>query len=205
MIRLLVDGPEHAAQRLVLAHGAGAGMQSPFMAGFAQVLGERGVRVVRFEFPYMERRQAGTRSPPDRAPILLERFRGVLAQLGEPGAWFIGGKSMGGRMASMLADEMCVAGVVCLGYPFHPPRRPERTRTAHLAQLRTRCLIVQGTRDPFGSAADVAGYVLSPSIRMVWIDEADHSLMLGRRHADKADSARPSALEATLGFMREAP
>ena len=87
----------------------------------------------------------------------------------------IGGKSLGGRIASMAADEAGVAGLVCLGYPFHPPGKPERLRTKHLETLRTPTLIVQGTRDALGSREDVAGYRLSPSIRIAWIEDGDHS------------------------------
>src|SRR5262245_54452928 len=127
-------------------------MESPFMAQLARQLGELGVRVARFDFPYMERRgAAGKRTPPDRLPVLLESWRGVVAQLGDAPRLAIGGKSMGGRIASMVADELGVAAVVCLGYPFHPPGRPEQLRTAHLEPLRTRCLILQGTRDEFGT------------------------------------------------------
>ena len=133
MPALLFDGPESSALRLVLAHGAGAGMSSPFMSAMAAELGVRGVRVARFEFPYMQRRKRGVRAPPDRMPVLLDSYRAVVSQLGAASQLVIGGKSMGGRVASMLADELGVAGLVCLGYPFHPAKRPERTRTGAFA------------------------------------------------------------------------
>jgi predicted alpha/beta-hydrolase family hydrolase len=87
----------------------------------------------------------------------------------------IGGKSLGGRIASMLADETGVAGLVCLGYPFHPPGKPDRLRTEHLRTLHTPALILQGTRDPFGSPDEVSGYALSTSIRVHWLVDGDHS------------------------------
>ncbi len=98
-----------------------------------------------------------------------------MAQLGGVERLVIGGKSLGGRIASMVADEAGVRGLVCLGYPFHPPGKPEQLRTEHLQMLRTPALIVQGTRDALGSREEVAGYRLSPSIRIAWIEEGDHS------------------------------
>jgi len=118
------------------------------MDTMAELVAASGIQVVRFEFEYMaKRREDGTRRGPDRAPRLLARFTKVLALVGPADQVVIGGKSMGGRIASMIADEVGAAGVVCLGYPFHPPGKPERLRTAHLATLKTPTLIVQGTRD----------------------------------------------------------
>jgi hypothetical protein len=170
----LHDGPRDAAATLILAHGAGGAMDTPFMNTFAEELGARGVHVVRFEFPYMAaRRTGGKRGAPDRQPVLLDAWRRVVGEHGSE--VFIGGKSMGGRMASMVADELGVRGLVCLGYPFHPPGKPDQLRTAHLESLRTPALIVQGTRDPFGTRDEVSGYALSPAIRVAWIEGGDHS------------------------------
>ena len=167
---LLVDGPEAAPLTVVLAHGAGAPMHTPFMNAIARGLAGGGLRVVRFEFPYMRaRRQTGARRPPDREPVLRQAWLDVITGLGGGGRLVIGGKSLGGRMASLVADEAAVGGLVCLGYPFHPPGQLARLRTAHLATLRTPTLIVQGTRDPFGTPSDVAGYDLTPQIRIEWI------------------------------------
>jgi predicted alpha/beta-hydrolase family hydrolase len=172
----LVNGSRDAPITLVLAHGAGASMDSPFMNTIAQAIAGDDVRVVRFEFPYMAARRAGgKRGAPDREPILLGSWRSVIAQLGDPSRLVIGGKSMGGRIASMVADEAGVAGLVCLGYPFHPPGNPARTRVKHLENLRTPTLIVQGTRDSFGLPGEVANYGLSKQIRIVWIEAGDHS------------------------------
>ena len=98
-----------------------------------------------------------------------------MANLGGGPSLVIGGKSLGGRIASMVADEVGARGLVCLGYPFHPPGKPEQLRTKHLENLATPALFIQGTRDPFGSAADVASYHLSAQIRMHWIEAGDHS------------------------------
>lgn len=173
---LLIDGPDDSPHTFVFAHGAGAGMETPFMETVARKVGERGIRVVRFEFPYMAaRRTGGKRGAPDRQPVLLQAWRDVAAQLGGGEGLVIGGKSMGGRMATMIADELNVRGVAVLGYPFHPPGAPEKLRTAHLETLRTPALIVQGKRDPFGTEEDVAKYRLSPTIRIEWL-QGQHSL-----------------------------
>jgi len=196
---LIWDGPKRGAARLLLAHGAGADMHSPFMRVCAQALAERGISVVRFNFPYMERRrERGVRSPPDRAPVLLEHFGQVVAQLGAAQQLIIGGKSMGGRIASMIADELGVAGLVCLGYPFHPPGKLDKTRTAHLAALRTPCLIVQGTRDAFGTREDVSNYVLSPRVNITWIEGGNHDLKVPA-YLTKRAPARKRATAATTG------
>jgi predicted alpha/beta-hydrolase family hydrolase len=161
---------------LVLAHGAGAGMRSPFMEAFAEGLAARGIPVCRFEFPYMRDASAsGRRRPPNPEPVLRQCWTEVIARMGSR-PLIIGGKSLGGRIASLIADGSAAAGLVCLGYPFHPPGRPERTRTAHLAKLRTPTLIYQGTRDHFGSFREVGGYDLSPAIAIRWLEDGDHSL-----------------------------
>ena len=176
-------------------------MDSDFMSALATGLGRRGVRVARFEFAYMARRRDGQRPPPDRAPVLLERFRAAVRRAGAPETLVIGGKSLGGRMASMLADELGVRGVLCLGYPFHPPAKPEQTRTEHLADLRTPCLIVQGTRDPFGTREQVAGYRLSRNIRLAWIEDGDHDLRPRRMQGFDPEAAREQLLLLAASFV----
>ena len=173
----LFDGPEKAPLTVVLAHGAGAPMNTPFLNTVARGLGADGYRVARFEFPYMRaRRETGRKGgAPDREPILRNSWKDVVAELNGGERLVIGGKSMGGRIASMVADEVGARGLVCLGYPFHPPGRPEKLRTAHLEILSTPALIVQGTRDAFGTREDVLGYRLSPAIRVAWLEDGDHS------------------------------
>jgi predicted alpha/beta-hydrolase family hydrolase len=199
----LQDGPRDAAIRVVLAHGAGAGMRTPFMEAVAQGLAAEGLGVVRFEFPYMrERSRGGARRGPDRPPVLRATWLEVAAALGEPGSIVIGGKSMGGRIASMVADELGVRGLVCLGYPFHPPRKPDVLRTAHLATLRTPTLIVQGTRDEMGTRDEVAQYALSPAIDVKWIEDGDHSLKPRRRAGHDPAAALTTAISAIVAFVR---
>jgi hypothetical protein len=175
-LNFLIDGPAEAAATVALAHGAGAPMDSPWMDDMAAALAERDLRVVRFEFRYMQRRRVdGKRRGPDRPPVLLATWREVIAALRDAPRIVIGGKSMGGRIASMVADECAVDGLVCMGYPFHPPRAPEKLRTAHLQDLRTPSLILQGTRDPFGTPEEVTTYGLSEAIRVHWLGDGDHS------------------------------
>jgi uncharacterized protein len=177
----LTDGPADASHTFLFAHGAGGAMDTAFMNDVAGSLGERGIRVVRFEFPYMAaRRTSGKRGAPDRQPVLLDCFRSVIADHGGGKNVFVGGKSMGGRMASMVADEQNVRGLLCFGYPFHPPGKPAQTRTAHLLDLKTPALIVQGTRDAFGTRDDVSAYELAGGIRVEWIEGGDHSLYRSR-------------------------
>ncbi|MEQ9348539.1 MAG: alpha/beta hydrolase [Thalassospira sp.] len=174
-IEFLFDGDESAKLTIVLAHGAGAPMDSPFMNEMAGAIADNGWRVARFEFPYMAKRRIdGKKRGPDRGPVLLDFFGEVVRQLGDPEHLIIGGKSMGGRMASMVADNLGVAGLVCLGYPFHPPGKPEKLRTDHLLGLKTPLLICHGTRDPFGKPDEVAGYGLSDAIKLHWVEDGEH-------------------------------
>ncbi|OSQ36553.1 alpha/beta family hydrolase [Thalassospira mesophila] len=172
---IIWNGPKTADLTIVLAHGAGAPMDSPFMTDMATRLATCGYRVARFEFPYMAKRRAdGTKRPPDRAPVLIDTFRNVINQIGSPENLVIGGKSMGGRIASMVADEMKVKALLCLGYPFHPTGKPEKRRVEHLQTLNTPTLICHGTRDPFGSADEIATYGLSPAISIHWVEDGNH-------------------------------
>ena len=176
----LIDGPAAAAATLLLAHGAGAPMDSPFMAAIATGLAQRGWRVVRFEFPYMARaRVTGRRGGPDRLPTLEQAFREQVALESEERPLLIGGKSLGGRVASLLVDELAasagVRGCLCFGYPFHPPGRPQQLRTAHLMNLRTPTLILQGERDSFGRREEVEAYSLAKAVELVWLPTGDHS------------------------------
>ena len=181
---------------LILVHGAGAPMDSGFMDDMAARLAGHGVNVLRFEFPYMaQRRVDGGRRPPNPAPKLLECWREVYAQVRRhvAGPLAIGGKSMGGRMASLLADELAADALVCLGYPFYAVGKPEKPRVEHLAGLKTPTLIVQGERDALGNRAAVEGYVLSPSTEVMWLVAGDHDLKplkaSGFSHAQHLEAA----------------
>ncbi len=203
-ITFLFDGPEDAPLTLVLAHGAGAPMDSPFMEKAAKAVAAGGFRVVRFEFPYMAaRRTGGRRGAPDRAPVLTAAWLDVIARLGDPARLAIGGKSMGGRIASLVADEAKVAALVCLGYPFHPPGQPGKLRTAHLASLATPALVVQGTRDEFGTREEVAAYALSPAIRLRFIEAGNHSWKPLARSGRTEKENLEEGFAAVVAFLRE--
>jgi predicted alpha/beta-hydrolase family hydrolase len=196
----LVDGPASAGLTVALAHGAGAGMDTPFMSYFAGELAGRGLRVVRFEFPYMAGyRKTGARKPPDREPVLRDTWLEVVRTLGAQ-KLIIGGKSMGGRIASLVADDAGVAGLVCLGYPFHPVGKPDRLRVAHLATLHTPTLILQGKRDPFGQQGEVQGYTLSPSIQIRWLTDGDHSFKPRKASGCTQQQNWQSALDEMVRF-----
>jgi len=173
------------------------------MDAMADAVSGAGIQVVRFEFEYMaKRREDGTRRGPDRAPKLIARFNEVIALEGPAREVVIGGKSMGGRIASMIADETGAAGVVCLGYPFHPPGKPGRLRTAHLETLETPALIVQGTRDRLGTEEEVGSYALSPSIELAWMADGDHSFKPRKKSGRTLEQNLEAGADAVVDFMQ---
>lgn len=201
-MELLWAGPESPAATVVLAHSAGAPMDSAWMTTICALLGDRGIRTARFEFAYMAGRRQGTRRPPPKAELSMGEYRDAVAEItaiaGSP--LVIGGKSYGGRVASLVADELhatgSASGLVCLGYPFHPPQRPEQLRTAHLLTLRTPALICQGTRDPFGGEEEVPGFGLPAGIEVRWFP-GDHDVQPRTRLAPVADAVTHFAERAT--------
>jgi predicted alpha/beta-hydrolase family hydrolase len=216
---LLWEGPD-GGPVLVLAHGAGAAMDSDWMNRMCALLAERGIRTARFEFAYMAARRSGSRKPPPRAETLAGEYRAAVqavralldvtaARAGAAAsAVAIGGKSMGGRVASLVADELhasgSVAALVCLGYPFHPPGSPEKLRNAHLEHLATPALILQGTRDPFGTRGEMPGYPLDPRIRVHWLEDGEHEFkprvkISGHTHAEHL----AAAADEVAAFLHE--
>ena len=181
MARFLVDGAEDAETTVLFAHGAGAPMDSASMNAITKALAANTMRVARFEFNHMAaRRTLGARRPPPRADTLKAEYMDAVDALAESGPLIIGGKSLGGRVASMVADQLFasgrIVGLLCLGYPFHPIGKPDQLRTGHLAEMKTPTLIVQGTRDPFGTREEVLAYTLSKSIEIFWLEDGDHDL-----------------------------
>lgn len=175
-MEFLTSGPDENRHRILLAHGAGAPMDSEFMSAMAEELAAYGFCVMRFEFPYMQkRRDDGKKRPPDSMPVLEQTFVDAVEQAGGPEGLVIGGKSMGGRVASRVADRLKVAGLFCLGYPFHPPGRPEKLRVDHLRSLKSPCLILQGERDPFGGREEVDHFGLGDAITVEFLLDGDHS------------------------------
>ena len=209
-----IDGPKNAQTCLILAHGSGLGMDAPFMSTISQALIAQvdipgGFSVIRFNFPYMDKiQETGRKRPPNSAQVLIQSWQDEILKARARGAetLFIGGKSMGGRIASMIADEALVGGhikgLVCLGYPFHPPGKPDTLRTEHLKTLKTPTLICQGERDIFGNKKEVATYKLSDAIHFHWLEDGDHGFK-PRKKADITESDNIArAANAVSNFIR---
>ena len=202
-MNLLIEGPKKTPLTVVLAHGAGAPMDTPFMTFFAEGIAAAKFRVARFEFPYMAaRRTTGKKKPPDRAPVLLQTWRDVIAEI--KGPVVIGGKSMGGRMASLIAAEdppESVVGLLCLAYPFYGAGRKDKPRTAHLADIEVPTLICQGTRDPMGDKEAIGALRLRKNICLQWAEDGDHDLKPRKASGRTQDENWREALDAAAAFL----
>lgn len=202
-VTVVQDGPASADASLILAPGAGAPLTSGFMAFFAAALGEAGIRVIRFNFLYLEK----GKKAPDRAPVLEETYDAVVAAVREASgrAPFVGGKSMGGRIASHLAAAGTeVAGLVFLGYPLHPPGRPEKIRDEHLYRIPAPMLFVEGTRDPFcplGTFARVRAKL--PTSELLVVEDGDHSLKVRKSSGRSTTEAWSEAAAGIAEWMRK--
>lgn len=208
-LNVLRDQADKPWARFLFAHGAGAPMDSSFMTDTAAAIAHYGVEVVRFEFAYMAaRRSEGKRRPPDRTEKLLACWDEIIERYaGDRLPLFIGGKSMGGRMATLWSTQNrggdC-RGIVCFGYPFHPAGKPEKLRVEHLANCGIPLLIVQGERDPLGSREEVDTYDLTPSTRVHWLAAANHDLKPLRSSGVSHAQHMAAAADAAVNFMREA-
>lgn len=185
----IVDQPEKPVARLLLAHGAGASMQSEYLQQLAILLAAQSIEVWRFNFAYMAKTVAGQKQPPAKVATLLQEIAVLIAQLPDDLPLFIGGKSMGGRVATLLAADAAllpatVKGVVVFGYPFCPPAKKQlgiTPRTAHFTEVQKPVLIVQGERDAFGAPEDLAGHSW-PLVQISWLEGGDHDLKTLKRH-----------------------
>jgi predicted alpha/beta-hydrolase family hydrolase len=201
----MFNGPDTAELTIALAHGAGAPMDSPFMDVFAERLGDNGFRIARFEFPYMtERRITGKRKPPNRAPVLIDTWNAVIEHFGTE-RLIVGGKSMGGRMASMVTAERessgtAPLGLVCLGYPFHPSGKPEKLRVDHLKEITTPTLICQGTRDSLGTREEVSSYDLPSALKIHWLEDGDHGFKPRKKSGLTEDQNWQNSIQAITDF-----
>lgn len=200
----LIDGEEHSQYTFVFAHGAGAGMEHEFMQSVAKGLAFKGIRVIRFNFPYMiKRAEDGKRRPPDRAPKLLEAYQEIIEQV-DAQKLVIGGKSMGGRMASHLSEHEKVVGVACLGFPFHPPGKPDKYKGEHLAEFSKPCLILQGERDTFGKREEFPAFDLSDSVSVEFIPDGDHSFKPRKSSGHTEQQNIALAVEKLAKFIKGA-
>lgn len=211
-VNLIRTNPEVSGRSgtLILAHGAGAPADSPFMDLLCDSLAVQGIGTQRFEFPYMQkRRDDGRKRPPDRQPVLLEHFRQVIHQVAETteGAVYVGGKSMGGRMASLLAADDSLAGKIqgcfCFGYPFHAPGKPDRLRTEHFGSFHCPVLILQGTRDPFGKKEEFEGKGLEQGRKpaLHWLEGGNHDFKPLARQTETQESLIAEAAKAVSRFL----
>ncbi|OYW56024.1 MAG: hypothetical protein B7Y80_03190 [Hyphomicrobium sp. 32-62-53] len=206
--RWLVSGTMARKTHLVLAHGAGAGMQSAFLEHLSGLLEERDITVHRFEFPYMAARSAGgSRRPAPRAETLVDDYRLALAEVRceicRSARLFSGGKSMGGRIACLAANcDPTVAGVVVLGFPLTPPRKPGSSRANVIEGLRRPALIVQGTRDAFGGREAFGRLQLPKHVEMLWIEDGDHDLNPRKATGLSHDAALVMAANGIAQFCR---
>jgi predicted alpha/beta-hydrolase family hydrolase len=205
-------GEKRVNTTLVLAHGAGAGQDSRFMTQFADGLASRGVDVLTFNFLYTEQR----RRVPDRTEKLEACYRAAVSVARNHGpfggnAVFIGGKSMGGRIATHLAaaagsDAAAngISGLVLLGYPLHPPGKPDQLRAAHLEKIRVPMLFVQGSRDPFGTPAELQPIVerLRADATLHVVENGDHSLAPPRKGARTVDQIYGDLQDTIVEWLR---
>ncbi|BBN82382.1 alpha/beta hydrolase [Pseudoalteromonas sp. A25] len=198
--------PTKPIAQFIFAHGAGAGCDSDFMQIMAQHLCEQGVAVGLFDFEYMQQAKAlDKRRPPDRAPKLLAYFTKILEQAQSDLPLFIGGKSMGGRMASMLAaqSEMPIKGVIAMGYPFHPPGKPDKLRVEHFSQIPCPFLIVQGERDTFGNRIEISQMQFEKAPTMIWLADGDHSLKPRKKSGFSEQQHLLDTAKHAVQFMQE--
>jgi len=191
--------------RLLFAHGAGAGQQSPYMRQFVTSLASRGIQVACIDFPYMQQMQeTGKRRPPP--PIaqtlgqLAEWYSLLNGLFAEP-LW-VGGKSMGGRVATLLASQQRCPGVIVAGYPFHPTKAPEKLRLDHWPAIECPVLILQGERDPFGTREEVEGYTLPANARLAWLKDGDHDFKPRRSSGLTQTVLIDEATQIAASFVR---
>ena len=201
-IEYLVDGPKKSDQVLIIAHGAGAPMDSDWMNDVASQISAAGIKTVRFEFPYMvERRESGKKRPPNTKKVMLETWHQVVSDWSTEQKIYLSGKSMGGRMASLMIDEVCAAGLICFGFPFHAPGKPPKDRLDHLKNLRTKTLIIQGERDSMGNRDEVSEYEVSKKIKFHWLEDGDHSFKPRKKSGFTQEEHVGSACQAAIKFM----
>jgi predicted alpha/beta-hydrolase family hydrolase len=203
MINTLINTAQNPIATFVFAHGAGAGQNSEFMQLMAEGLAKHNINVVRFNFAYMQLAEdLGKRRPPDRAEKLLVHFTKVLSEIDNRLPIFIGGKSMGGRMASMLLQESIALGCICMGYPFHPPNKPEKLRTEHLLAINKPVLILQGERDTFGTRKEISSYNISTQVQIRYLADGDHGFKPRKASGFTLDDHLNLAITQTAEFIK---
>lgn len=226
MINKIINNVENPIAQVIFAHGAGADMHHDFMEQITALFNQANINVLRFNFPYMDRRlETGKRYPPDRMPKLIDCFTSVIEEVIQHSVIektvtkdatkkkndkpklpiFIGGKSMGSRVAATLAGDETIAshiqGVFCFGYPFHPAKKPEKLRLEPLQDTRKSIVIVQGERDTLGSEVEITDYQLSSLCQLVFLPDGDHSLKPRVKSGFTYPQHMKSAVESTVDFI----
>ncbi len=175
---ILINGPKEAKNILLLAHGAGAPMDSMFMDAISNGLNNNGIITLRFEFPYMQKRRSGKNTFPDKLDVLCDFYKKIyfnIKKINPDKNIWLGGKSMGGRVATLISRSLDIKGVVVFGYPFHPINKLDKLRIENLQLSGPPTLIIQGTRDKFGTITEVKKYKIHKNNTILWIKDGDHS------------------------------
>ncbi|QOL24528.1 alpha/beta hydrolase [Thalassotalea sp. LPB0316] len=209
MSELILNNAKAPVANFVFAHGAGAGKKHSFMEKMATLLVEQGINVIRFDFPYMAKRAIdGKKYPPNKMPVLVEAYQAILTDIGTELPLFIGGKSMGSRVAMTLLGEdehmsERVTGAICLGYPFHPPKKPEKHRLAPLMVNRVPTLICQGDRDTLGNKPEIDSYLLAAHYQLMFLPDGDHDFKPRVRSGYNQEQHLVSVAQAIRGFVEQ--
>ncbi|GAA5219184.1 alpha/beta family hydrolase [Corallincola platygyrae] len=200
---ILVNGAEQPIARLLLAHGAGAGMSHDFMSRLAEALSNQHLEVVRFNFDYMvQALEQQKKRPPDRLPKLVDCMTRVGEQLDHNLPLFVAGKSMGSRVACLVAEGLSARGVIAYGYPFHPPGKPERLRRDELEASAADIFVLQGERDPFGRSDEWSGFQLPEHVSLVAVKDGEHSFKPTKKSGVTQDDNIVFAAEQTARFIK---
>ena len=203
---ILIDGNKEAKKLLILAHGAGSPMDSVFMNTIVKGIIERDILVIRFEFPYMSKRRLGKTSFPDKVSFLCTFYKDMFHKIKKifpkKDIW-IGGKSMGGRVSAIISKEINVTGVIVLGYPFHPINNKDKLRLDCLQSDGPSILIIQGTRDKFGSVNEVKKYNLNEKTSIFWLEDGDHSFKTLKKSKNNSEGSIKEAYFKVSSFILE--
>ena len=203
MLNVLIDGPKDSPYVFIFAHGAGADMHHEFMLFVANALADAEICVIRFNFPYSaKKREDGIKRFPDKLPVLLDSFKEVIDLYGKK-KMVIGGKSMGGWVASHLESHEWVKGVACLGFPFHPLKKPDKNKGEHLRDMLKPTLILQGERDPFGSKSELMNYPVSRAVEFLFLPDGDHGFKPRKISGHTEKENRACVCRALIEFIKK--
>jgi predicted alpha/beta-hydrolase family hydrolase len=201
---------ENAKALVIFAHGAGADMNHEYMEVLTHLMNEQHLNVLRFNFPYMDKRKLdGKRRPPDRMPVLIDCYQSLITNVKTDLPIFIGGKSMGGRVAATLANNKLftgvhnIQGVICLGYPFHPIKKTDNLRLLPLQETQLPVLILQGDRDALGSKEEVNSYEISPRCQVHFFNDGDHDLKPRVKSGNTLAQHQQAAVSLVRSFIDE--